>query len=335
MQQNRNLRLEFIEKGMIDIDKIQNKQIGKIYKPLYVNEYSTVRQILNKEKINHNSELIVFEIDSEYLAFSKHLMAFHHIAEGYINENPYMLTFCVICNTGMIMNPVVNKEMLHFYVAGVYNGMLLMSDKETGSYWDHITGQGVLGKYENHQLEILQSHQILTAKEVLEHYPECLYGLTKMNFLQKLMAKFQNWKANTDGKGFLPPGFRNSMSIIDNRLPEMEMGLGIWVDSKAKFYPTKLIKQNGNYLFDKFNNQDVLIYISPTTSTPTAIYVYEATTVSFIGERLSFQNGDYLLGGNLYALNNEKLDISAPNHIFSRWYGFVSTFSNCEIKNEC
>ncbi len=261
-------------------------------------------------------------------------MAFHHIAEGYINEIPYMLTFCVICNTGMIMNPVVNKEMLHFYVAGVYNGMLLMSDKETGSYWDHITGQGLFGKYENHQLEILQSHQVLTAKEILEQYPDCLYGLTKMNFIQKLIAKFQNWKANTNGKGFLPPGFRNSMSVVDNRLPEMEMGLGVWLDSKARFYSIKLIKKNGNYLFDKFNNQTLFIYISPATSTPTAIYRDEITTVSFKGEKLSFHNGDYLLGGILYDIDDKKMDFSSPNHIFSRWYGFVATFYKCEIKTK-
>jgi hypothetical protein len=319
---------------MIDIERIQNKQIGKIYKPLYVSEYSTVRQILIKEEIKQDSELIVFQIDSAYLAFPKLLMAFHHIAEGYIKEKPYMLTFCVICNTGMIMNPVVHNEMLHFYVAGVYNGMLLMADTETGSYWDHITGKGLYGKYENYQLEILQSHQVLTTKEVLEQYPDCLYGLTKLNFFQKLFSKFQHWKANTGGTGFLPPGFRKSMLTIDNRLPEMEMGLGVWIDSKARFYPIKLIKQNGNYLFDTFHNRALLIYISPTTFIPIAMYLDEITSVTFEGKKLSFQNGDYVLGGNLYSSHNEKLGVSAPNHIFSRWYGFVSTFPNCEIKNE-
>lgn len=319
---------------MMDISKIQNKQIGKIYKPLYVEEYSTVEQSLKKGVLEDESELIVFQVDSEYLAFSKHLMAFHHIAEGYVNEKPYMLTFCVICNTGMVMNPVVNQRILHFFVAGVYNGMLLMSDKETGSYWDHITGKGLLGKYKGHQLEILQSHQILSTKEVLAHYPNCLYGMANMNFFQKLFAKFQNWKASTSGKGFLPPGFRNSMPTIDARLPEMEMGLGIWTDTKAKFYSIKLLKENGNFILDLFDDQNLLIYISPTTHIPSTLFLNEVISASFENNKLVFKNGKYLLAGNLYSKNEEKLDYKSPNHIFSRWYGFVSTFPDCEIKTD-
>ncbi len=60
----------------------------------------------------------------------------------------------------------------------------------------------------------------------------------------------------------------------------------------------------------------------------------ETTTISFDENKVIFQNGDYLLGGNLYASNDEKLAFSTPNNIFSRWYGFVSTFPNCEILSE-
>ncbi len=319
---------------MIDIHRIQNKQLGKIYKPLYVSEYSTVRQMLDKKQIKEHEELIVFQIDSEHLAFPKKLMAFHHIAQGYVNEKPYMLTFCVICNTGMIMNPVVHNRMLHFYVAGVYNGMLLMADKETESYWDHITGKGLFGQYETHQLEILQSHQVLAAKETLEQYPDCLYGLPKLNFFQKLFAKFQNWKANTNGKGFLPPGFRKSMSNPDNRLDEMEMGLGVWVDFEAKFYPAKLIKQQDNYIFDRFNKQDLFIYISPINSIPTAIYLNRTKDITFNNKKVVLENGAYLLAGNHYSADDKKLKSNAPNQIFSRWYGFAATFPKCEVYND-
>jgi len=189
---------------MIDVDKIQNKQIGKVYKPLYVEEYTTIEKALKNGNLQNDSELIVFQIGSLILAFSKHLMAFHHIAEGYLSDKPYMLTFCVICNSGMVMNPEVNGKMLHFYVAGVYNGMLLMADKESGSYWDHITGKGLLGKYENHQLEILQPHQVLLTKEVIEQYPNCNYG----KFLSKVIFKISEFESKYIRERFLTTGLQ-------------------------------------------------------------------------------------------------------------------------------
>ena len=317
---------------MFEIDRVQSKQIGKIFKSLYVDEYKTVKQVFEDSILQLNSELIVFKIDSKYLAFSKYLMAYHHIAQGYVNKKPYMLTFCAVCNTGMIMNPVVDNKMFHFHVAGSYNGMVLMSDNETNTYWDHITGLGLYGKHEGQQLEIIQSHQILSTKEVLEIHPNCLYGVAKMNFFQKLFAKFQNWKSNRLGNGFLPPGFRKSMTTIDSRLPEMERGLGVWIDKKAKFYPLKLLKENENYFIDIFNNQTLLIYISPVTKTPTVIYAEDIKTVSFSKNKIILNDNNYLLSGNLYSHSGKKLTLNSPNHVFSRWYGFVSTFSDCEVK---
>ena len=317
----------------MQIERLKNKQLGSVFKPLYANEYIKVKEVYNSGALKEDSELIVFRIDSTQLAFSKHRMAFHHIAQGYVNESPYMVTFCVICNSGMILNPVVNNKMLHFYIAGAYNGMLLMVDRETESYWDHITGECISGKHKGYQLEILHSHQILTLTEVIEQYPDCLYGKEKMNFIQKLFAKFANWKANTNGKGFLPPGFKSSIpTAIDTRLPEMEMGLGIWEEEIAKFYPSKMIKENGNYLFDKLNGKNLLIYISPSTFTPSAIYLKEIDDASFSGNKLIFSNGEYITGGNLYSSKKAKIDVEKPNQIFLRWYGFVSTFPSCKIK---
>ncbi|WGK69745.1 DUF3179 domain-containing (seleno)protein [Candidatus Haliotispira prima] len=312
--------------------RVTNKEFGPMFKPIYTNEYINIKDILEHKVLTEDSQLIVFKIDSKHLAFSKHRMAFHHIAQGYVNKSPYMLTFCVICNSGMVMNPVVNNKMLHFYISGSYNGMLLMSDKETGSYWDHITGECISGKHKGCHLEILQSHQILTLKEVVEQYPDCLYGEEKMNFLQKSFAKFANRKADTKGNGFLPPGFKNSMpTTMDNRLPQMEMGLGIWGDKTARFYPSKIIKEHGNYLFDKLNGKDILVYISPTTDIPSAIYIKELNNLSFSEDTLILSNGNYIKGGNLYSSNETKLDVNKPNQVFLRWYGFVLTFPNCEV----
>ena len=316
---------------MIDAQQVQNKQAGRIYKPLYVKEYTTVVKALVDGSLQSDSELLIIRVGSEHLAFSKQLMAYHHIAEGYLDGRPYMVTFCVVCNSGMVMNPEVDGKMHHFYAAGVYDGMLLMADRETDTYWHHVTGEGLLGKHEHDHLKILQPHQVLLTREVIAQYPDCKYGIPKVNVLQKSFAKFQNWKARTSGKGFLPPGFRQSMSNIDSRLDEMEMGIGVWVGDKSKFYPISVLEENGNFMFDQFDDRVLLLYISPTTHTPSALFVNKITTVDFSKDRLVFEDGNYLLSSNLYTKEGEELSSSGPWYIFSRWYGFVVTFPKCEV----
>ena len=319
-----------------ELNKIENKKIGKIYKPLYVGNYISIEKALNGGYVKKNTELLLVKIDNKNIvAFSKHIMAFHHIAEGYLNEKPYMLTFCVICNSGMVMNPEVNGKMLHFYVAGVYNGMLLMTDKESSSYWDHITGKCLHGKYLNYQLQILHSHEIQTAEELLTTCPDSQYGIPKINFLQKLLSYFQNWKASIKGEGFLPPGFRKSMMEIDNRLPEMEMGIGIWNDNHlSKFYTLKVIKENGKQIIDTFYNHNVLIYISPLNKNPIAIYVDDIIKAEFNNDRLELSNGNYITSGRMFSRDGHEIKMVQPNQMFSRWYGFVLTFPNCKILNK-
>lgn len=308
-------------------------QPTNLFRPLHVEEFTTVSQMLKTGKVKENSDLIVFHVDDKPVAFSKHMMAFHHIAQGKINETPFMLTFCGICNSGMILSPVVNHEILHFDIAGAYNGMLLMEDLETHSYWDHITGICISGVHEGYQLDILQSHQLLPAKEVIELHPDCLFGREKMNVFQKLFTAFINWKANINGKGFLPPGFRDSMLTIDERLPEMEMGVGIYDGKSAKFYPSEAIKISGNSLVDEFNGRPLLIYISPTTNIPDVIYQSDLTEATVTETTLRFPDGRYLKSGNLYSAEGDQLAVDKPNHLFLRWYGFVSTFPNCEVQS--
>ncbi len=305
---------------------------NNLFNPLHITDYTTVSQALKIGKLKDDSDLIVFHVDSKPVAFSKHMMAFHHIAQGTINETAYMLTFCVICHSGTILSPVVNHEILHFEIAGTYNGMLLMKDRETQSYWDHITGICLSGVHEGYQLDILQSHLMLPTKAVLELYPDCLFGREKMNVFQKLFTAFINWKAKINGKGFFPPGFRDSMLPIDNRLPEMEMGLGMYDGKSAKFYPLKTLKASGNYLVDEYNDRPILIYVSPATKIPDAIYQSGIADVTLTETTVNFPDGRYLKSGNLYSAEGDQLVVNKPNQLFSRWYGFVSTFPNCEVQ---
>ena len=54
----------------------------------------------------------------------------------------------------------VNGRVLHFYLAGINNQNFIMRDKETGSWWQQITGKAIYGPLKGSTLELVPSDEL-------------------------------------------------------------------------------------------------------------------------------------------------------------------------------
>jgi hypothetical protein len=54
----------------------------------------------------------------------------------------------------------VNGTVLHFYLAGINNQNFLMRDKETGTWWQQITGKAIYGPLKGASLELVLSDEL-------------------------------------------------------------------------------------------------------------------------------------------------------------------------------
>ena len=82
---------------------------------------------------------------------------------------------------------------------------------------------------------------------------------------------------------------------VDDRLPEMTTGLGVFEGDSARFYPLALIKEQPGQ--DYFEGQNLTIGVSKDDGSPYA----------------------------------EREDGSRPNQLFSCWYDFSFTFPETTI----
>jgi hypothetical protein len=128
----------------------------------------------------------------------------------------------------------------------------------------------------------------------------------------------------------MPGIFRLSMTRSDNRLPELEIGLGIWIDGHARFYPLKTIKDQNNALVDTLNQQRMVVYIDPVSGAPEA-HRTSAQIQGWEGETLVLDSGEQICNGYMLKAASEKQPIDRPNQQFTRWYGFSYMFPACEI----
>ncbi len=299
-----------------------------LFPPFDVSFYENLKAALVNGLVDPNTKLMVFEVGQQTLALVLKQMAYHHVAQGQLNGQAWAAFFCVSCNMGTSLVPIVNGRVHRFRLTGIYNAMSMMSDDETGSVWEHVTGECIRGSLQGAQLKT-RSAQYLTVAQLLESVPGAKIAISKASWLSRLLD-FLLLRRMLAPTGYVPSIFRLSMTQSDNRLPELEIGLGVWIDGHARFYPMKTIKDQNNALIDTLNQQQMVVYIDPTSGTPGA-HRSTAQIQGWDGNMLMLDSGERIRNGCVLNAATEKHPIDRPNQQFTRWYGFSYMFPACEI----
>ncbi len=171
-----------------------------------------------------------------------------------------------------------------------------MSDKESWSIWDHITGECFQGVHKGKQLEFWPVY-LTTVAAVLHDYPEITISFSRFKgFKSSFMQTVHRNKIN--GKSFIPPPFYKTMAgDIDGRLDKLTQGLGIIVDQQGKYYPMSALPK-GEAVEDVCFGRPLKIERGALDGVPKAVWLDDGTI---------------------------------PMQLMTRWYGFSFTYQGCEI----
>lgn len=232
----------------------------------------------------------------------------------------------------------MDGQVLHFGARGLYNGGLLTGDRETGSYWQHLTGRCVHGPLAGKQLQVYPLLHLSTG-QAADAFPDAELALSTLSLAQRFIRRGQEatlWFLN----GRLPPGFQLTMGEVDPRLPMMERGLAVWGDGWARFYPLSAIRAQGNALIDVYHSlwdneaaassQQIVVGIDPATDTPFCLYT-DATACSWQEDRLVLDSRETLRGPILYDPHGRPQAAVRPKQSSTCWYTFAFTFPGGEI----
>ncbi|PTM59157.1 DUF3179 domain-containing (seleno)protein [Desmospora activa] len=269
------------------------------FQPFLIDGTEPLQELVGRNRIKASDEILIVERAGIRMAFSLYQMTYHHVAQGEVAGQPFILAFCAICHGATSMVPVLDDgQLYHFSCIGIYNGMALLQDKETGSYWDHISGECLHGPKKGEMMELVPVEHI-TVERALKRWPDISIAFSKQPWhrriiLQPLMNFFGD-------RGLFPPYFRFSMGKKDTRLSDMVSGLGIYTKKKTKrFYTIQTIREAGGKLIDQVDGRPVTIALGPD--------------------------------GHPQATFDESEE--KPMQLYCRWYGFAFTFPGCEIYGE-
>lgn len=217
------------------------------------------------------SPVIAVEINGEARAYPHGILMRHEIANDEIGGVPVAVTFCPLCNSSIVFEREVDGEVLTFGVSGrLRNSDLVMFDRQTDSWWQQFTGEGIVGDYTGTLLDIVPSH-VIGFGQFVERYPDGL--VMSANGRDYSFNPYGNYDSNPRPFLFLGEDFQPRPA--DDRICDMEgvqsacaveRVLAGEVDGIPKAYPFGVL-QNEVVVNDEIGEMPVVAFWQPGVNT--------------------------------------------------------------------
>jgi Protein of unknown function (DUF3179) len=145
----------------------------------------------------------------------------------------------------------VSGRVLHFYLAGINNQNFLMRDKETGTWWQQITGKAIYGPLKGSSLDLVLSDE-LTFGEWKSEFSD---GQVLAEVPKYVKEYDSNWEPEV---AKLPV----VISFPGTALKSRDVVVGLEMKGPARAYPwDTLVKQSP--VVDRVDGTPLLVAVGP------------------------------------------------------------------------
>ena len=98
--------------------------------------------------------VVGFAVNGEARAYPLRILIWHEIVNDKIGDVPVSVTYCPLCNSAVVFDRRFDGKVLDFGTTGkLRNSDLVMYDRQTETWWQQFTGEGIVGRYTGKQLK--------------------------------------------------------------------------------------------------------------------------------------------------------------------------------------
>lgn len=115
------------------------------------------KSVADETRIEDREPVITLELEGSMpRAYPVRYLTWHEIVNDVVDGKPVAVTFCPLCNSGIVFDRMVNGELRTFGVSGkLRNSDMVMFDRETESWWQQAIGTGIVGQHTGDELTSL------------------------------------------------------------------------------------------------------------------------------------------------------------------------------------
>lgn len=203
-----------------------------------------------QEWLSAQDPIILVEHNGDARAYPLKILIWHEIVNDEVGGKPVTVTFCPLCNASIVFDRQFADMVLDFGTTGrLRNSDLVMYDRQTETWWQQFTGEGLIGQFAGHQLTFLGS-QVVAFADFATTFPDG--KVLKIPDARRSYGR--NPYVNYDsGAPFLFDG------ELDPRLPPTERVMGVELNGVAKAYGFDALAAAG-VLNDELGGEPLVVF---------------------------------------------------------------------------
>ncbi len=266
-----------------------------------------------KNLLNDSSLVVSVENNGAVKAYPIRYIVYHHQVQDEVGGKPMIITYCSVCRTGRVYEPMVKGKPEKFRLVGMDHFNAMFEDEATKSWWRQANGEAITGQLKGEVLPEVESQQ-LTIKKLFELYPNAtvmqLDEVSKTRY--DSLGKFERGKS----KGELTR--TDSLSWNDK-----SWVVGLQVGSSSKAYDWNKLKEV-RIINDNIGNKPIVLALASDNQSFVAFErSSEAETFAFRNDTLFANEKYYDFSGNNLATTSQHLKkVNAYQEFWHSWKTF-------------
>ena len=205
------------------------------------------------EWLKNDEPVIVVTGRDTSKAYPLQILIWHEIVNDKIDDTPISVTFCPLCNASIVFDRTIDGVVHDFGTTGrLRRSDMIMYDRQTESWWQQFTGQGIIGKMNGVTLAQIPSH-IVSFANFKDKNAEGLVLSRETGIRRDYGRNPYPGYDNIDSSPFL---FRGK---TDDRLPPMERVLTLKSDASTLLFGLSMLKDQP-VLNTKFEDKPVAVF---------------------------------------------------------------------------
>ncbi|MCZ6453537.1 MAG: DUF3179 domain-containing protein [Alphaproteobacteria bacterium] len=138
-----------IELSEINDDGNVRDSIPPVATPIYVG-------VDKASDIGPLEPVLSIGINGDFRAYPLRILLWHEIVNEEIGGVPVLISYCPLCNSGVVFDRRVDGQVLEFGNTGrLRHRDMVMYDKQTESWWQQFTGEAMIGSLTGKSMKIL------------------------------------------------------------------------------------------------------------------------------------------------------------------------------------
>ncbi len=258
---------------------------------------------LLENKVDSTRLVLGVEHGGEAKAYPIQFLGYHHQVPDTIGGKPIIVTYCTVCRTGRVFEPLVGGKPETFRLVGMDHFNAMFEDKTTRSWWRQVSGEAVAGPLKGQALPEFPSIQT-TLDKWSELYPNTLVMQPDASF-QEEYDSLANYEAGRR-KGKLTR--RDTASWQDK-----SWEIGVELDKASKAYDWNDL-QKQRIVHDEIGGQPVVLVLSKDSS---SFVVLERADVA---QQFTLNNDTLQSGGLRFNFIGKSLQPDVPDLKRARAY---------------